>query len=211
MSLDVAQQGLRERKRIATRLAIENAALGLVAEKGLEKVTVDEISHRADVSPRTFFNYFASKEAALLGEPPELPVDGSVELYVSGAIGDTPLEGLGRLMAASTADAGEDADAHTLRFALLKQYPQLFSLRMSAMKTFEDQLAVVVAERLRRDEPALDDDELRSTARLITLIAFGVVRHAWMSWAENDGAMSLSERIAQSFAVVPRILSARGA
>jgi len=59
---DAAEPGLRERKRLATRRAIQFAVLELVSERGLEGVTVDEVSRRADVSARTFFNYFASKE-----------------------------------------------------------------------------------------------------------------------------------------------------
>ncbi len=211
MSLDIAQQGLRERKRIATRRAIESAALGLVVEKGLENVTVDEISHRADVSPRTFFNYFASKEAAMLGESPELPTDGSVARYAGGELGSSVLEGLGELISAASQESGEDAEIHTLRFSLLRQYPQLFTLRMTAMRSFEEQLATVVAERLRHDEPALDDESRRSKAKLITLVAFGVIRHSWSCWAENEGAMSLSERMRQSFAQLPGILSAGAA
>ncbi len=211
MSLDIAQQGLRERKRIATRRAIEAAALGLVVEKGLENVTVDEISNRADVSPRTFFNYFASKEAALLGESPKLPTDGSVGRYVDGELGGSALEGLGELISVASEDSGEDAETHALRFSLLKQYPQLFTLRMSAMRSFEEQLTLVVAERLRRDEPTLDDGILRGKAKLITLVAFGVIRYAWSCWAEDEGAMTLSERMNESFALLPGILSAGAA
>jgi AcrR family transcriptional regulator len=211
MSLDIAQQGLRERKRIATRRAIESAAISLVVEKGLENVTIDEISHRADVSPRTFFNYFASKEAALLGESPELPVDGSVARFVDGQLGSSALEGLGELISTASEDSREDAETHTLRFALLRQYPQLFTLRMTAMRDFEEELAAVVAERLRHDEPNLDDEARSSKAKLITLVAFGVIRHSWSCWAENEGAMTLSERMKESFAQLPGILSAGAA
>lgn len=205
MSIDVAQQGLRERKRIATRRSIESAALGLVVEKGYEKVTVDEISHRADVSPRTFFNYFASKEAALLGESPELPAADVVRAYVTGT-GNTLL-GLGSLVAGTTANGGgEDADTHALRFSLMRQYPHLFALRMAAMKSFEVELTGVVADRLRYEDPSLSDEAVQSRARLTTLVAFGAIRHAWASWIENEAAMSLSDRMIESFDQLPGIL-----
>lgn len=50
-----------------TRHALERATVELALEAGLEQVTVEQIAERADVSPRTFFNYFGSKEDALLG------------------------------------------------------------------------------------------------------------------------------------------------
>lgn len=79
-----AEPGLRERKRRATRRAIQQAALRIAIEDGLGAVTVDEISRRADVSPRTFFNYFPSKEQAILGDDPQLPDDQALQTFVAG-------------------------------------------------------------------------------------------------------------------------------
>jgi len=57
--------GLRERKKLATRQALSSAALELALERGLENVTIEDITTRANVALRTFSNYFGSKYEAL--------------------------------------------------------------------------------------------------------------------------------------------------
>ena len=58
--------GLRERRRLETRLDIARATTSLVALNGMDGTTVEMIAERAGISPRTFFNYFASKAEAVL-------------------------------------------------------------------------------------------------------------------------------------------------
>lgn len=60
--------GLRERKKQATRIAIRDAAMGLFAERGFTRTTMDQIAEAADVSRATVFTYFATKEAIVQGD-----------------------------------------------------------------------------------------------------------------------------------------------
>ncbi len=92
-------QGRRGRQKTATRNGIGQAALILARSKGLGNFTVDEVAEKADISRRTFFNYFPSIEAAvnlpveqfldnalekLTEEPPEKPILDAVLAAVAG-------------------------------------------------------------------------------------------------------------------------------
>ena len=58
--------GMRERKKLATREALSAAALRLALEHGPQNVRVDDIAEAAGVSPRTYNNYFSSREQAIV-------------------------------------------------------------------------------------------------------------------------------------------------
>jgi AcrR family transcriptional regulator len=199
--------GLRERKRLATRHAIQLACLTLVAESGLDKVTVEQISAKADVSPRTFFNYFPTKEAALVGDPPALPAGDVLESFVTAGSDEGILAGIGGLLARSAA-ATEDKDIVNLRRRLLNKYPHLFAMRMSAVHQLEDQLADVVSRRLTIDDPALaaDSAALAGRSRLIALVALAALRHAWSKWAGAGGGPGLPRQVRESFGELETVL-----
>ena len=211
--MSIEPVGLRERKRIATRNAIEFAVLGLIAEKGFDRVTVEEISARADVSPRTFFNYFASKEAAAIGDAPVLPEEPELVAFITEGPDTNLLMGIARLLVSAVEEAPGDVEKIQVRRRILKAHPQLFAMRMATMHNFEDELAGVVARRLAHDEPALaaDPAALADRARLVTLVAIGAMRHAWVGWADNEGKSSLSERLIASFEGLGQILAAPSA
>ncbi len=204
---DAAELGLRERKRLATRRAIQMAVLELAVERGFDGVTVDEISRVADISPRTFFNYFASKEEAVLGDAPKLPSGDIVDRFVTGSDGRSLPDGLLEVLIQAGDGAMADSELVQLRHGLVKQYPQLFAMRMATMREFEDQLAGVIAQRLSHDEPGLDAAHVEYRARLVTLVSFGAMRHAWACWARDESG-ELSQQLTRSFDELKRLFSA---
>src|ERR1700730_3871563 len=66
VTVTTPRTGLREKKKTATRQALREAALRLALERGPDNVRVDDIADAAGVSPRTYNNYFASREQAIV-------------------------------------------------------------------------------------------------------------------------------------------------
>ncbi|HEY4226492.1 MAG TPA: TetR family transcriptional regulator [Pseudolysinimonas sp.] len=197
---DAAELGLRERKRLATRRAIQLAALRLVKDRGLESVTIDDISHDADISPRTFFNYFPSKEAALVGEGPTHPTAADIEEFVDGHGG--LLDDLGRMMTAAASEALQDQEVIALRRSLVSDYPHLTVMRMQTFQDFQRELVAIVARRLAVQDPALaaEPQRLESRAQLVTIVSLAAMHHAWATWAADPDAVdTIVDRMRDSF------------
>jgi AcrR family transcriptional regulator len=182
-----AELGLRERKRRATRRSIQIAALRLTAETGLDQVTVDDISREAGVSPRTFFNYFPSKEASLTGDLPILLSEEVARRFETAAPGGDPLRDLIDIMAGQAeADGVLDPELHQLRRSLIHQYPEISALRMDRIRSFETEVADSVLRRLQADARAAgldpDDAALPQRARLTGVLVLSLARAAWVEW-----------------------------
>ncbi len=200
MSAVHEEPGLRERKRLATRRAIQRAVLTLSCERGMDKVTVEDISRVADVSPRTFFNYFSSKDAAMVGDELDLASEEDIDAFVHGGPGDI-LSQLAQLLGSSLKNTERDREIHQLRREVMKENPYLFGLRMATLREFEGRLEDIITKRLAVDEPDLAADPvwLHQRALLLTLVAVAAVRHAWRCWAEGDSTRPLADRVTESF------------
>lgn len=86
----ISEVGLRERKRAATRAAITAVARSLTAERGLNGYTVEEVCERTGISRRTFFNYFPTKEDAIIGHvDDDFPAE-VVSRFIEGGAGSAP-------------------------------------------------------------------------------------------------------------------------
>ncbi|MGN6126105.1 MAG: TetR family transcriptional regulator [Humibacter sp.] len=207
---DTVQGGVRERKRIATRNAIQRAVLTLALERGFDGVTVEEISHEAGVSPRTFFNYFPTKEAAVIGDVPAAPTEAAVERFIHAGSNQSLLDGIRDLLLSSVVDSPDlaDADIETMRRQLLREHPHLFTLRMASMRQLEQQLVDIAEQRLVRDDPKLgnDPERLHSRARLVAFLAFAAIKHAWSCWAEHGGRGPLDERLGDTFSELDSLI-----
>ncbi|MUL43102.1 TetR family transcriptional regulator [Streptomonospora sp. PA3] len=203
--------GLRERKKAATRRTLQRAAVRLAIERGSEQVTVDDIAAAADVSKRTFFNYFSSKEEAIVGDGPPRPDDEAHAVFVAdGPTGDL-LEDLKVFLLSPLADS--DAEDLRRRLAdvrdrkrLVQQEPHLAPRVMAAFADMERYVGESVAERLSEDP---DDIRPQIVASLgITAMRFSMRRlqtHAGSGGADSpDDAAELRVLFDQAFDALRR-------
>ena len=188
-----APASLRERKKQATRRSLRRIALDLVAERGFNQVTVEDIAAAADVSPRTFFNYFPSKEAALFGADPERTAMLRRRI-VEEAPGEPALEALRRIMideararSAEIADLGGEKEEWMRHMRVTQADPHLRAARAAHMASVESEIAGAVAERLGTD-PERDPYPI-----VLASAAMAVMRAAYMFWPVSGGAVPLEE------------------
>ena len=117
--------GLRERKKLKVRHEIERCALQRVLAFGYDETTVDAICRDVDISKKTFFNYFSSKEAALLGEGAAAEASTDLMERLEGR-GATPyLEVVAAYIAEAMYPPADDAELMRLRSKVISAIPDL--------------------------------------------------------------------------------------
>jgi len=144
---------LREIKKERTRESIEVAAVSLAIDDGPEAATVQRICGMADISERTFFNYFASKDDAILGGADlHFTADGIVA-FLSGTGPDIVLD-LAHLFAAGMDAHGAHPGLSDQRRTLLLSSRRLMALRYESLLDQWEHWEALVAQRsgLGRDE-----------------------------------------------------------
>jgi AcrR family transcriptional regulator len=190
MGVDVP--GRRDRKKQQTRAALITAALRLVDERGLDRVTVEEISEAADVSSRTFFNYFATKDEALIGDPITDGPDFKAALLAQPT-GLTVVEAIRRALAPTISDIQQHLELWRLRMRVIGANPSLLPALFARGAQVEAELVAAIAERT--GHPA--DSPFTQLTATLTGTAF---RTAMIRWATVGQTSPFAELVDEAFA-----------
>lgn len=189
--------GLRATKKAQTRRALHRAALELALEQGPDGVTVEAIAARAEVSPRTFFNYFPSREAAMSVSDPGI-ADRLAALLLARP-GDEPItEALRAVLTERVRELAADTEEWRLRRRLAREHP---SLALASVELKQGLVRALVAAALERE----GQDErtgLATVVRVNTVVAV-VAAALWQHHACGFRGDVLA-RLDEAFAVLER-------
>jgi AcrR family transcriptional regulator len=196
------QTGRRERKKQRTREALIDAAFTLFNEKGFETTTVEEIADMVDVSSRTFFRYFSSKEdvvltfqeeqfvlmkQALAARPPDEPIVTAMRNAVVGV-----------MRACEEGAYGFDPAKFSCVQRLMEDSPAVFGRSLEHGQKKQAEITRLIADRMGVD-PARD---LRP--HVAAAAANGATRAVLDLWKDDGGAPAerVSELMDRVFAIL---------
>jgi AcrR family transcriptional regulator len=176
--------GLRERKKAQTREALGDAALQLFNDRGFEQTTVEDIAEACDVSPRTFFRYFRTKEDVLFAESDER-CGRLLTTIAAEPRGTAPLQAVLAGSLAVAEDYGAERDRLIVRKRVLSSSPDLRASSAERQRGWEDAVAQLLTERAEARGDAASGYELRLLAAT-SLAALRVALDEWLA-AEEYG------------------------
>ena len=187
--MDIDSPGRRERKKSETRRALRTSALRLSAERGFQRVTVEEIAEAADVSVRTFYSYFPSKEDAIVG------FDATRVEQLRVALEGRPLdeEPLWSLRSVLSEMLSETSEEWPLRMRVIKADPSLLPRMFSSFAVFERAMIDVIAQRTGVDA------SLDLYPSLVTAVATGALRASIGVWRSNGEETELADFFESAF------------
>jgi AcrR family transcriptional regulator len=182
----VTGPGLRERKKADTRSALARATLRMAREHGWAAATVEQIATEADVSYRTFFNHFASKEEALLQPAGAEP--GRFARLLAEQDPSLPAREAARAvlraeLAAIAAD--EDGGGWRARMEVIGSDSALLGRAVAVSTAGEREIAEALAARAGQDA----DRDLEPV--LLAAVLGAAVRVTLVRWACAEGPVDL--------------------
>ena len=195
---------LRERHKDETWAAIHEAASAAALEGGLATATVEAIAERAGISRRTFFNYFPTKEDAILGlREPALAEDAVAAFRASdrSLVGDAA-----RLMAAAMQAAGLEGMADKRTRKVIVAVPELIARIKQHVTEVQQLVEPLIAERLAGapGQPADLPADQREHVEVVTLLAGSILKHAYTTGltAVAAGDLEALDRTIETFRTV---------
>lgn len=197
------EASLAQRKRQLVSDELTEAALQLLASKGFDAVTIDEIATTAGVSKRTFFRYFASKEDVVVQFLTDMGAGIRTELAARPG-GEPPSAALRNAVSVPLADCADHSDRALRVVQLILRTPALHARFLERQERWRDDLT---AELARRPGPAPDTDLHPQLAAGMALTAFNTVLRRW---SDSDGAEDPLELTDRAFAVIAPALDHAG-
>ncbi|WP_396445128.1 TetR family transcriptional regulator, partial [Actinomadura sp.] len=200
-----ALAGLRERKKQRTRLALIDAALDLFLAKGYEATTIDEIVAAVDVSQRTFFRYFATKEDVVTGFLSEYD-QVLLEALAARPPGERPFTALFESLRMALRTIAESDPAEGARFRRVRQVIEATPALMAAqMARYSASAEALAAEIARREDVDLEQD-LRP--RIVVAFYLAAVKVAFEECARRDiwDAGTVAARVEEAVTLAGRTM-----
>jgi len=149
------QMGLRARKKQATSTALQRSAIDLFLERGYDETTVQDITDAAGVSQRTFFRYYATKDAVLLTEHTRR------ERELAELLASRPDEPLGETAAAVLEHLSRDIVERLELVRVQTRVSYTVPTLADRFAGHHDRLAVLIAEHAAKVLGVTDDGDAR--------------------------------------------------
>ncbi|MFF3453290.1 TetR/AcrR family transcriptional regulator [Streptomyces sp. NPDC002730] len=187
------QPGLRERKKLKTRIAIRRATYGLIAEQGYEATTIEQIAEAAEVSPSTVFRYFPTKEDIVLTDEYDPVMEAALRARPAD---EDPLESIRHVMThALRTSINEEREEVIQRTRLMVEVPAIRARMTESMATTSELLVQALADRTGRDRDDLD-------VRVFTAAVLGALREVMLYWAARDHQDDLIELVDRALTTI---------